>query len=332
MKWHGTGEPRHQNQLSINYLRLRKVVGWIGVLLPFGLLAGNTLVASYLPDSMSGYYYTAVRNLFVGALCALGVFLIGYAGFDDWDRWLTNVAGGGAILVAFLPTKPAVCATHARTCLAPAVRALSTGQNGVGDVHLVFAAITFIALACMALRFAKTKPEAYQPAGSGSPQMAPRILKGTWNGLGLQKPQDDQRTAEKKKRNVVYRICGAAILICILLAAASNLFPQPIQSDLPWFFIFEALALIAFGLAWLVKGETFLKDKPGGTTGLPDSPGTVQAERVRALPHGQPSNADDQDPGSAPGYAIVGGEGHAIALYPKAAAGSPGPGDPELDL
>jgi hypothetical protein len=99
MKWHGTGEPRHQNQLSINYLTLRKVLGWIGVLLPFGLLAGNALFASYLPDSMSGYYDTAVRDLFIGALCALGVFLIGYAGFDDWDRWLTNVAGGGAILV-----------------------------------------------------------------------------------------------------------------------------------------------------------------------------------------------------------------------------------------
>src|SRR5215469_5887569 len=97
MKWHGTGEPRHQNQLSINYLTLRKVVGGIGLLLPVGLLVGNTLVASNLPHSMSGYYYTDVRNLFVGALCALGVFLIGYAGFDDWDRWLTNVAGGGAI-------------------------------------------------------------------------------------------------------------------------------------------------------------------------------------------------------------------------------------------
>ncbi|HXW45882.1 MAG TPA: hypothetical protein VEL03_13900 [Streptosporangiaceae bacterium] len=267
VNWRGTEKPRHQTGLSIDYLTLRKVVGCIGLLLPVGLLAGNSLVTSSLPDSMSAYYYTDVRNLFVGALCALGVFLVSYAGFDDWDRWLTNVAGGGAIMVAFLPTKPTVCADHARTCLAPAVRALSAEQSWVGNFHLAFAAITFVALGCMALRFAKTEPQAYQPATSDSMRTVPGVLKRAWDGLGLEKPkpQNDHRTPEKKKRNIVYRTCGVTILACIVLAAASNLLPQPIQSDLPWFFIFEALAVIAFGISWLVKGETLLRDRPAGT-------------------------------------------------------------------
>jgi hypothetical protein len=257
----------HKNMLSIDYLTLRKVVGCIGLLLPAGLLIGESVLASGLPDSMSAYYYTGMRNLFVGALCALGVFLISYAGFDDWDRWLTNVAGAGAILVAFLPTKPAVCARNARTCLPPSVRALSTEQGWVGDFHLLFAAVTFIALGCMALRFAKTSPRAYKPIDPDGPRTVAKVLTRAWNGLGLQKPEYDHRTAEKKKRNVVYRTCGVAILSCVVLAAGSNLLPQPIQSELPWFFIFEAIAVIAFGVSWLVKGATLLKDRPAGPAG-----------------------------------------------------------------
>jgi hypothetical protein len=58
---------------------------------------------------MSGYYYTGMHNIFVGALCALGVFLVAYNGYDDLDRWITNIAGAAAIIVALFPTKPASC-------------------------------------------------------------------------------------------------------------------------------------------------------------------------------------------------------------------------------
>jgi hypothetical protein len=251
---------RNGYELGINYLVLRRVVGCIGILLPLGLYAGNRVLAGSLPASMSGYYYTGMRNLFVGALCTLGVFLIGYVGFDDWDRWLTNVAGGGAILVAFLPTKPALCPKGAGSCLPPAVRALSGEQNWVGDFHLVFAAITFIALGCMALRFAKTTPQAYEAAAADQP--APGALRRAWYGLGFERPQNDTRTAEKKKRNIVYRICGVAIFLCVGLAAASSLFSR--DGGMPWLFISEALADIAFGISWLVKGATFVRDRPAG--------------------------------------------------------------------
>jgi hypothetical protein len=214
---------KDERELGIDYLALRRVVGCIGLLLPLSLYLGNRIVSSNLPDSMSAYYYTAMRNLLVGALCALGVFLIGYAGYDKWDRWITNVAGGGAILVAFCPAKPDI-------------RPLSAGQNWAGDLHLGFAAITFIALGCMALRFAKA---------------------------GL----DGYRTPEKRQRDVIYRLCGFTIFICIALAVAFNLLSQPVRDDLPWLFILEAIAVIAFGISWLVKGATFVKDRPAGTAG-----------------------------------------------------------------
>jgi hypothetical protein len=55
-------------------------VGWIGTLLPIVLIAGNMIFfTSPRPDSVSGYYYTGMRNIFVGALCALGLTALRFA-------------------------------------------------------------------------------------------------------------------------------------------------------------------------------------------------------------------------------------------------------------
>ena len=126
-----------RNQLIVSYMFLRQTVGWIGTLLPVVLLVGAAISSTASrPDSMSGYYYTDMRNIFVGALCALGVFLVAYDGYDDVDRWITSIAGFGAIAVAFCPTKPAVCAPGAGACPASSVTHLSTSQQVVGDIHL----------------------------------------------------------------------------------------------------------------------------------------------------------------------------------------------------
>lgn len=64
---------RARNELIVSYLFLRQAVGWIGTLLPIVLLVGNAISsATPRPDSVSGYYYTDMRNIFVGALCAIG--------------------------------------------------------------------------------------------------------------------------------------------------------------------------------------------------------------------------------------------------------------------
>lgn len=239
---------KDKNELIISYMYLRKAVGWIGTLLPVVLIAGNVIFfTTSLPGSMSGYYYTHMRNVFVGALCALGVFLVAYAGYDDVDRWTTNIAGLCAIGVAFFPTKPAVCAADARTCVAPAVRHLSAGQQAVGDIHLFFAAVTFIALGLMALRFTKS---AATPGGQAP--MARIQLELGWAGSGT------DRRSPKKQRNIIYRACGVTILSCVALAAASNLLPASVKAHWPWLFLFEALAVFAFGVSWFVKGQTLL--------------------------------------------------------------------------
>jgi hypothetical protein len=239
------------NQLVINYMYLRKTVGWVGTLLPIALIAGNVIMfTTTLPDSMSSYYYTHMRNLFVGALCALGVFLVAYAGYDEWDRWITNIAGLGAIGVAFCPTKPTVCSATQRTCVAPAVRTLSTSQNILGDIHLGFAAIAFIFLGVMALRFAKADSDDAM-TGLGLWRKFLCIL-GFWPRPG------EPPSAANKRRGLLCRISGFVILACVVLAVLSNLLPQSVKNDVPLLFIFEALAVFAFGISWFVKGQTLL--------------------------------------------------------------------------
>ena len=238
---------RDRNELIVSYLFLRQTVGWIGTLLPVVLLAGAAFTSAARPDSMSGYYYTDMRNTFVGTLCALGVFLVAYRGYDAVDEWITNVAGLAAIGVAFFPTKPAVCTTAAGACPASSVTRLSTSQQVVGDMHLGLAAITLIALGLMALRFAK-----HGKPGDG---IGPRFA----------------------GENVIYRASGITILGCVLLAALSNLLPASVKAHWPWLFIFEAAAVFAFGVSWFVKGRTIQgirariqKARRRGTANTPD--------------------------------------------------------------
>jgi len=239
-----------RNELVISYLLLRKTVGWIGTLLPVVLIAGNVIFYSTdLPDSMSSYYYTHMRNVFVGTLCALGVFLLAYAGYDEWDRWITNIAGIGAIGVAMFATKPTVCPVRANSCASPAVRAMTTGQSVIGTIHLGFAMIAFLALGVMALRFAKLPPTAV-PRPPGIP---------AWlrSALGMpQRGQADPRTAADKRSSAIFRCCGIGILLCVVLAVASNFLPTSVKNAAPVLFIFEALAVFAFGVSWFVKGQT----------------------------------------------------------------------------
>jgi hypothetical protein len=247
-----TQRSKDSNQLVIDYLFLRKTVGWIGTLLPIVLIAGNALFfTTSLPDSMSSYYYTHMRDVFVGALCALGVFLLSYAGYDEWDRWITNIAGLGAIGVALCATKPTVCGAHARSCAAPAVRTMTSAQNIVGTIHLVFAAAAFLALGVMAVRFARLpRSDEARPPG---------FLCWFRSAFGVPQPgQPDTRTRADKRSAVIFRSCGLGIVACVVFGVLSNFLPQSIKNDVPVLFVLEALAVFAFGLSWFVKGQTLV--------------------------------------------------------------------------
>lgn len=75
-------------QLVIDTPGLRRAVGWIGALLPVILV----LRAGGLAPSLSDFYYTPARDLFVGLLLVISALLAAYRGYDTGDRACSAVA------------------------------------------------------------------------------------------------------------------------------------------------------------------------------------------------------------------------------------------------
>ncbi|PPD58050.1 DUF998 domain-containing protein [Dehalogenimonas etheniformans] len=203
------------------YLTLRKAVGIIGISLPFVLVIGKWIFESPgIQNSISSYYYTGMRNIFVGSLCAIGVFLFSYRGYKG-DGPAGILACIFSIGVALFPATPEMQPSDlAKT---------------VGTFHLIFAACMFLMLAYFSLfLFTKTDP--------------------------TQTP-----TPRKLERNIVYRVCGWVILGCILVMFLGGILPKndAINALHPTFWL-ESIAIVAFGVSWLVKGEAILGDLPQG--------------------------------------------------------------------
>jgi hypothetical protein len=210
----------------LTFRRIRKAIGYLGIGLPIVLVILSLIpfFKTSVQSSISYYYYTNLREVFTGVLCAVGLFLIRYKGVDNPVIWknddkMTNIAGIMALGVALIPTNPNSCSEKIYTLLPVCIKFL-------GWLHYLFAGVFFLILAIMSL-FIFT--------------------------IGQKENKDIPKSILNE--NNIYKICGIAIIafsfmipICDLL----NLFPK---STL----IFEALALIAFGTSWLIKGR-FLGD------------------------------------------------------------------------
>jgi hypothetical protein len=206
------------NTLVLSYLDLRKSVGVIGTLLPFVVCIGKFLLDSPgLLSSVSSYYYSVMGDVFVGSMCAIGVFLWSYKGYDWRDTIAGIITAVCAIGVALFPIAPDTGAT--------------ASQITIGNIHTWFAAVFYLTLTYFSLvLFRKTRP-------------------------------DVPPTHMKLVRNKVYTVCGYTILAAIALIAAVHLLPtdSPIRAVSPVLWL-EALACVAFGISWFVKGEAILKD------------------------------------------------------------------------
>ena len=94
---------------SYRYLRLAMVAMVLGLAVAVGhevlRVEGNCW-----QTSLSGYYYTPVQNLFVGALVAIGLCLVALKGSTDSEDVLLNFAGICAPFVALVPIHdPGTC-------------------------------------------------------------------------------------------------------------------------------------------------------------------------------------------------------------------------------
>ncbi len=87
---------------TYRYLRLSIVVVTSALL---ASLAFEAIGEGCFVGSISGYYYTPVRSLFVGGLVAIGVCLIAIKEDRPRKDALLNLSGALAPIVAFVPTE-----------------------------------------------------------------------------------------------------------------------------------------------------------------------------------------------------------------------------------
>ena len=213
-----------QTPIVMSYLTQRLLIGVLAVLLPVIVVVVNWLMGYGVQPSVSGYYYTPMRNIFVGTLCAIGVFLISYDGYDLPDRLITDLAGLCSICISFFPTVPGTAPT--------------AHQVLIGDIHLGFAGGAFAALAVMSFRFAKREPT---PAGLPLWERFKYAFGFTGSGL----------SSTPAWELFTYRFAGAVILISIVLAYLLSSVNYSLL-------VIEWVMLSAFGTAWFVKGRKIL--------------------------------------------------------------------------
>jgi hypothetical protein len=221
-----------KNPAVLSYYAMRRAVGLTALTLPFALGLGSILSALLGPNhalphpllqrSISDYYYTPMRDYYVGSLCAIGAFLACSRGYDLLDEVTGYLAGAFAFGVAFFPSFNPRGTHYTRLDIQ------------FGYIHTAFAALMFLILAYICLfLFRKSSPE-------------------------------KSITRRKRHRNQIYGICGLTMVVCMAIMVSLTI-RGIVERRHPshWLFWCEALALSAFGVAWLTKGEGILRDKPG---------------------------------------------------------------------
>lgn len=93
-----------RKHITETYTWLRFGMVAIAFMLPWVLWGvGQALFDQPLLGTMSAYYYSPMRDVFVGGLWAIGTFLILYKGYSDHEELALLIAGVSAILVALFP-------------------------------------------------------------------------------------------------------------------------------------------------------------------------------------------------------------------------------------
>lgn len=229
---------KEKNELVISYLSLRKYLGILGIALPIILLVGSIFANNGVVEgAISDYFHTPLRQFFTISLGGISLLLFAYKGYDNMDKWITNIAGLFGLLTAFVYTS-----FKDHSALNGYILVEKMGRTPVpldaqceiipipvsplqSTLHLTFAALFFLLLGFMSIK---------QFSKSGTP-------------------------GEK----FIYRTTGWIIIVTILL-----LTPVAFKIDgLDEFyhryrliFVGELICLWAFGISWLVKGYSSQKE------------------------------------------------------------------------
>lgn len=215
----------NDKRFIVSYLTLRKLIGILGMLLPFACLLGGSLIQSKpVLDSISAYYHSNIRDIFSGLIFGFSLFLLTYKGYDERDIIMATLSGIAGLGIVIFP-----CASRIEPFSAVGVFQLT--DSTAECIHYGFSALFF-------------------------------ILLGINSCFLFTLGDKEQWTKSKSIRNRIYRACGIVIFVSLLILVILKLILGDKLLATAWTFVFETAMLLAFGISWLVKGETFFADKP----------------------------------------------------------------------
>lgn len=172
-------------------------------------------------DNMSSYYHTALRDVFVGIMCAIGIFLFCYRGYDWIERWTANFGCASAIGVALFPIGVG--------------SDLLKQQSIVGHLHILSGTVFFLTLAVYSLyHFPKRR--------DSTEEVEPHIA---------------QRNFVYRTSGIVILLTVLAMAVHLFLLPAAY---EQLMNDYNFVFWMEWIAVWAFAAAWLTKGRAIFTD------------------------------------------------------------------------
>ena len=191
--------------MRVNTLRLRAIIGWLGMLLPWIV----TALIHEIPSSISATWYTNACTPFMIILGSASVLLICYNGYTRFDDILLTCSGIAGLLICLFPCTMGGESTKVGTFM------IESGTSGL--IHNISAIIFFVLL--------------------------------SYNSFFLFTKSSGEMTKNKKRRNVIYRVCGIGMIASFALLL------------LPYFHIqiwlVETIALFFFGISFLTKADIY---------------------------------------------------------------------------
>jgi hypothetical protein len=207
-----------------SFLWMRVAIGVLGIALPLWLVLADRIAFHGNPfprDSLSAYYYSGMRDVFVGILSATGVFLITYKISEkNLDNLASLVAGVSAALVPLFPTgRPS---DHV-VALTPLQDLL--GETTVKWIHFIASTLFIGLLAVLSYYFGVREGARPQRSGTRSPRF------WCW----------------------YHWVCTIAMVLAMVWIVITSSVGWPPRALL----IGEWLSAWAFGASWLMKGAEF---------------------------------------------------------------------------
>ena len=210
------------NQLVLSYIGVRRAIGISGLVLPILLgPVGYFLFGVEIQDNMSSYYHTPLRDIFVGMMCAIGIFLLCYRGYHWVENWTANIGCVSALGVALFPLDANSDPLHQRSI--------------VGYIHTFSGGVFFLTLAFYSLyHFPRTSNKADE------------FEQHPW-----------ERNFIYRSSGLLILTSMSVMGFYLFLLSASWKDRLNTYNLLFWM---EWLAVWAFAAAWLTKGRTLLGD------------------------------------------------------------------------